>query len=166
MLLRVVTVTLALVTIHIISGKRELTRPFSNQNVKAVFWAYPKGLKPRLMRLRELIFDTAAAIEGVGALEETLKWGQPSYLTPQSKSGTTIRIDQIKSKTGHFAMYVHCQTSLVTAYRELYPDVLSFDGNRGIVFNLKEDLPGDALRHCIAMALTYHLNKRRDQLPF
>ncbi len=139
---------------------------FQDPDVQAVFDAYPAELKPKLIHLRQLIFETASKIEGVGSLEETLKWGQPSYLTHQTKSGTTIRIDRIKSTPGQYGMFFHCQTSLISTYRALYPDVLSYDGNRAIKFDQDEELPEQVLRHCIAMALTYHLNKRRDQLPF
>ncbi len=111
------------------------------------------------MTLRQLVFDTAAKIDGVGNLEETLKWGQPSYLTTESKSGSTIRIDQIKSTPDQYAMYVHCQTSLVTTYRDLFPGLLNFEGNRGVKFSQDENLPEDVLVHCIGLALTYHLNK-------
>ncbi|WP_249146789.1 hypothetical protein [Bradyrhizobium sp. AUGA SZCCT0042] len=41
--------------------------------VEAVFNAYPKPVKARLLALRRLIFDTAKTTKGVGALEETLK---------------------------------------------------------------------------------------------
>ncbi len=64
--------------------------------VEAAFGAYPAPVKAKLLALRRLIFDTAKRTKGVGALEETLKWGQPSYLTPETKSGSTIRIDQVK----------------------------------------------------------------------
>jgi hypothetical protein len=62
-----------------------------NPAVDAVFSSYPKPIKTRLLALRRLILDTARNTKGVGALEETLKWGQPSYLTPETKSGSTIR---------------------------------------------------------------------------
>lgn len=62
-------------------------------------------LKAKLLALRRLIFDTAKATKGVGVLQETLKWGQPSYLTPQTKSGSTIRIDRVKSTANQYAVY-------------------------------------------------------------
>jgi hypothetical protein len=68
---------------------------FSEPAVDAVFKAYPAPIRSKLLALRRLIFDTAKATRGVGALEETLKWGQPSYLTTETKSGSTIRIDQV-----------------------------------------------------------------------
>ena len=129
--------------------------------VDAVFDAYPKPLKAKLLALRRLIFDTAKTTKGVGALQETLKWGQPSYLTPETKSGSTIRIDQVKSAPGQYAVYFHCQTNLVETFRELYPKEFSYGGNRSILLNAKGEVPEAALRHCVALALTYHLTKRK-----
>ena len=128
--------------------------------VEAVFDAYPRPVKAKLLALRRLIRDTAKATKGVGALEETLKWGQPSYLTPETKSGSTIRIDQVKPEPGQYAVYFHCQTNLVETFRELYPE-LRYEGNRCIMLDAQEKVPEAALRHCVALALTYHLGKRK-----
>jgi hypothetical protein len=127
--------------------------------VAAVFEAYPKPLRSRLLALRRLILDTARTTEGVGALEEALKWGQVSYLTRETRSGSTIRIDRVKSAAGRYAVYFHCQTDLVATFRELYPG-LNYGGNRSILLDASETLPETALRHCVALALTYHVNKR------
>jgi hypothetical protein len=134
---------------------------FADPAVEAAFDAYPKPLKPKLLALRRLILDTARTTSGVGALEETLKWGQPSYLTPETKSGSTIRIDAIKSGADRYAVYFHCQTNLVETFRELYPSEFSYGGNRCIILNAADDVPEPALRHCVALALTYHLKKRK-----
>jgi hypothetical protein len=127
--------------------------------VDAVFGAYPRPVQAKLRALRRLIFDTAKTTKGVGALEEALKWGQPSYLTTESKSGSTVRIDQLKKEAGGYAVYFHCQTDLVETFRELYPE-LRYGGNRSILLNAGEKLPEAALRHCIALALTYHARKK------
>ncbi len=132
---------------------------FRDPDVAAVFGGYPEHVRHRLMALRRLIFDVAAATDGVGELEETLRWGQPSYLTSQTRSGSLIRIDQIKSHSGQFAMYFHCQTTLVDSFREMYREEFQFQGNRCIVFDDRDNIPVHALRHCIALALTYHLRK-------
>ena len=136
----------------------------SDSAVNAVFSAYPNPVKAKLLALRRLIFDTAKATKGVGTLQEALKWGQPSYLTTESKSGSTIRIDQIKSEirpaANQYAIFFHCQTSLVETFRELYPE-LSYSGNRAILLSAAEKLPEASLRHCIALALTYHRSKRK-----
>lgn len=129
--------------------------------VDEVFKSYPAALRARLLALRRLILDTAKNTKGVGALEETLKWGQPSYLTTQTKSGSTIRIDQVKSPGNQYAIYFHCQTDLVATFRELYPNEMTYEGNRSIIFNASDRIPEQALRHCVGLALTYHLNKRK-----
>ena len=131
-------------------------KPRANRQVAAVFDGYPAKLRNRLLRLRQLVLDTAAATEGVGQLEETLKWGEPAYLTAQSKSGSTIRIDRLKADDSRYAMYFNCNTSLVDTFRTLFPSGLDFQGNRAIVFDVDDELPLDDLSLCIAMALTYH----------
>ncbi len=92
--------------------------PF-DPKVATAFSSYPKQVRMKLLALRRLILQTARATEGVGALEETLR-GQVSYLTRDSKSGSTIRIDQVKSEAGRYALYFHCQTSLVETFRQPY----------------------------------------------
>jgi len=133
---------------------------YADAAVDAAFDAYPRPLKAKLLALRRLIFDTAKSTQGVGALQETLKWGQPSYLTTETKSGSTIRIDQVKSAANQYAVYFHCQTDLVERFRELYPE-LSYGGNRSILLEAGNEIPEAALRHCVGLALTYHLNKRK-----
>ncbi len=138
-------------------------RPFATQAVADAYAARPPAVRQRLLRLRDLIFATAAATEGVGAIEETLKWGEPSYLTSETRSGTTIRIDRSKADGG-YALYVNCQTDLVATFRERYPQ-FSYEGKRAIVFNVADEIDEAALGHCIALALTYRLRKRRVTRP-
>ncbi len=133
----------------------------SDPAVDAVFGAYPKPLKAKLLALRRLILDTAAATNGAGELEETLKWGQPSYLTAATKSGSTIRIDRVKASVNRYAVYFHCQTDLVATFRELYPNELTYAGNRAIILSADDDIPEAVLRHSIGLALTYHLRRRK-----
>jgi len=125
--------------------------------VSARYAAYPEPVRRQLADLRSLVLDTAACTAGVGPLQEALKWGQPSFLTEVSGSGTTVRIDAHRS--GGVALYVNCQTNLVDTFRSHYPE-LSYEGDRAIVL-APEVLPTAALRHCIALALTYHARKAR-----
>ena len=133
---------------------------FATAKIAAIFAAYPKTTRERLLRLRRLIFDTAAETTGVGELEETLKWGQLSYLTPVTKSGSTIRIDRVNNGKADYAIYFHCQTSLVDSFRLIFGDTFKYEGNRAILFNDGDEIPVEALRQCISMALTYHLDKQ------
>lgn len=134
--------------------------------VAAVFATYPKEIKSKLMFLRQLIFDVASRTNGVGELEETLKWGQPSYLTTQTQSGSLVRIDQIKSQEGKYAMFFHCQTTLVDTFKEMYRGQFEFGGNRSIIFDVKDKVPVKELSHCVSMALTYHLSKKQNNRAF
>ena len=134
-------------------------RRFADPAVAAVFKAYPAGMRKRVLALRELVFDVAAKTEGVGPLTETLKWGQPSYLTEETKSGTTVRIDRLK-KAGGYALYVHCRSGLVPRFRDLYGDTFRYEGKRALLFGIDARLPLAELRHCIGLALTHHLRAK------
>jgi Domain of unknown function (DU1801) len=138
----------------------QLMKPHTNPAVEKAFEAYPPKMRRKLMALRQLVFDTAAATEGVGEIQETLKWGEPAYLTPHSKSGSTIRMDWKKAQPTQYAMYFHCQTNLIDTFRTLFADELKFEGNRSIVFEENDAVPKEALRFCIAAALTYHRNNK------
>ena len=133
---------------------------FARPEVAEVFYAYPDHVQERLLRLRKLIFEVAATTEGVGQIDEALRWGQPSYLTIKPKSGSTIRIDQTNAGNGQVGMYFHCQTNLVSTFRQLHPAAFKYEGNRAIIFD-EDDVAVDALKQCIALAMTYHLNKKK-----
>ena len=134
--------------------------PIKPPNVAAVFASYPEPIRRKLLDLRALIFAVAEQIMDVGALEETLKWGEPAYITAASKSGSTIRIGWKKAKPTQYAMYFNCQTTLVDSFQTQFPTAFRFEGNRALVFEEADEVPIEALRMCIAMALTYHSNKR------
>jgi hypothetical protein len=134
-------------------------KPFAQPAVAKAFDAFPPKIRRKLLALRELIFATAAQTEGAGKLEETLKWGEPAYITTESKSGSTVRIGWKKTKPTQYAIYFHCQTNLVESFRTLFAAEFKFEENRAIVFNENDTLPRDALAYCIATALTYHLKR-------
>ena len=135
--------------------------PFQSSAVAQAFEAYPPAMRRQLMALRELIFRTAASTPGVGELEETLKWGEPAYLTTRSKSGSTIRIGWKKTRPTEYAMYFNCQTTLVDTFRSLFPDDFQFEGNRALVFQDSQAVPTHTLAFCVAAALTYHRHDKR-----
>ncbi|OJJ11985.1 hypothetical protein BKI51_09995 [Alphaproteobacteria bacterium AO1-B] len=118
----------------------------------------PPDIRDGLLELRRLILETAAETDGAGKIVETLKWGQPSYLTEKPKSGTTIRIASDGSELGDIALYVSCNTSLVSEWRGLFPDLI-FGGDRSLHLSLAKPLPLLELRQMIRMALTYHSRK-------
>jgi len=131
--------------------------PFQSAEVAASFAAFPAPARRGTLALRRLIFDTASATPGVGAVLETLKWGQPAYLTPQTRSGSTIRLGQPKG--GGYALYVHCQTTILADFRALFPEGFDYEDNRAIHFKTATPLPKAPLRMLIASALTYHMRR-------
>ncbi len=133
-----------------------LNHPFHDKNVEARYQAWPDDVRTRLLHLRELVFDVAESTSGVGEIEETLKWNVPAYLTHNPKSGTTIRLAG-NTDSGQYGLYVHCQTTLVQDFRVIYPDIFVYEKNRAILFDLADEVAEEELRHCISMALTYHL---------
>jgi Domain of unknown function (DU1801) len=127
--------------------------------VQAVFDSYLLAVRKKLLALRQLILDTAASTQNVGKLKETLKWGEPAYVTTQSKSGSTVRIGRKKDQDS-YAIYFNCNTTLVDTFRSMFPHTFQFAGNRALVFSLNDVLPTEELAFCIAMALTYHQKTR------
>lgn len=130
----------------------------TNGKIQAIYDDYPDDIRQKLLLLRQLIYEVAEENPEIGALEETLKWGQISYLPTKSKIGTTIRLDQVKD-TSQYALYVPCSTSLLDTYRRMYGDLFVYEGDRAIIFDADEDLPIEDVKECIYLALTYHLNK-------
>lgn len=125
-------------------------------SVADVLDRYPTAIRNKLLALRAVILEVADE-ENVGPVEETLKWGQPSYLCT---SGTTIRIDRDETHGGEIALYVNCKSSLVSEWRERFAE-FSFGGDRSMHLALDADLNDARLKMCIADALTYHRRGRK-----
>lgn len=130
---------------------------FSNQNVADVFTNYEEPFKSSLLEIRELIFQVANKLDEVGEITESLKWGQPTYSTLNTKSGTPIRIDKFDNK--HIGIFFHCQTTLIEQFREIFAQKLKFSKNRAILLDPTKPLPLSELEFCISSALVYHKDK-------
>ena len=128
-------------------------------DIVSVFDSFPDSARDLLLDMRALIFSTADKTDNAGDVVEALKWGQPSYLTVRPKSGSTIRLGV--NSNGQPTLYCHCQTSLISEFRDLYPTQFEFEGNRAMVMKPGRELPREELAHCVALALTYHQRKRK-----
>ncbi|NNF35475.1 MAG: DUF1801 domain-containing protein [Saprospiraceae bacterium] len=124
-----------------------------NEQVQAHIDSYPSLPRKKLNAIRKLIFEAASEIEGLKALNETFKWGEPSY---SCKKGSTIRMDWKSKNPDQYAMYFICSTRLVETFRTLYGDTFEYEKNRALIFHLKDDIPVYQLKECIKMALRYH----------
>jgi len=123
-------------------------------DIQAAFAAHPADVRNRLLALRGRIFDIAKTLP-VGRVEETLKWGQPSYATPDTKAATPIRLGATKDGTP--AIFTHCQSGVIAQIRAISPPNLSFDGTRALHLPLDSPIPEDVTDALIRAALTYRL---------
>ena len=136
-------------------------RAFDDPAVAAAFDALPAPQRHRLMAIRELVFETAATTPAIGALAESLKWGEPAYRPVRARTGTTVRLGITPGAPDACAVLVNCKTSLLASFRDLYPDSFGFEGERALILDLARPLPVEALRHCLSLALTYHSRSAR-----
>ena len=126
-----------------------------------VFENYPATIRPRMHELRELVLETARNHAEIESLEETLKWGEPSYLT---KKGSTLRMDWKAKKPDQYALYFKCTSKLVPTFKSIFGDLFTYEGNRAIVFTLEAKIPVPELKQCIAATLQYHQVKHLPNL--
>ena len=125
----------------------------TSPDVEAVFANYPDVVRDKMQRLRELVIETAEETTGVSSLEETLKWGEPSFVT---KDGSTLRMDWKPKTPDQYAMYFQCTSRLVDTFRLVFNHKFQYEGKRAIVFRLNQKIPAEELKECIKASLTYH----------
>ena len=128
---------------------------FEDPNIVEVFETYPPEAREGLMQLRALIFEVADETPEIGRLQEVLRWGQPSYITPDKKAATTIRLGT--HKQARFAIFAHCQSNVIANYATRFPGWDRIDGNRAVLFDDAGQIEPFRLRSLIKDALTYHL---------
>lgn len=123
--------------------------------VALAFEAMPGDVRDALLPVRERLFAIADAT-GAGPLSETLRWGEPAYLTEATKAGSTVRLGV---SGGRAAVFFNCNTTLVDGFRSDFPETFVCVGNRALLVGARTD---DAvLDICLARALTYHRAKRK-----
>lgn len=129
--------------------------------MKDKFASYPKAVKPKMNALRKLVLQAAKELEDVSEIEETLKWGEPSYLV---KKGSTVRMDWKEKNPDQYQLYFKCTSKLVETFRKVYGKRFNYENNRALVFDLKEELPKEEIKQCIKAALRYHHVKNEKNL--
>lgn len=132
-----------------------------NSDVKNTIQLYPDSIQEKLLSIREMIFHLVSYNPEIGSIEETLKWGEPSYI---AKHGSTIRIAWRKSAPNKCGIYFNCKSKLVETFKEIYPTTFIYSDNRAIILDSKQNIPIDELNHCLLLALTYHKVKHLNLL--
>jgi hypothetical protein len=124
--------------------------PITDPRIQAAFDAFPKPALEGALVLRKLIFETAALLPNVPIPTDCLRWRQPSYVTP---IGSALRIGIPKS--GNFALFAHCQSTIVSQFERAFNGDFRIDGNRAVLFEAIEDIQPDKLKLLIEHAITY-----------
>lgn len=126
-----------------------MPNPAPSKQVQAVLDNMPPQMRKGAIALRHLIYDTAAQL-GQNPPQESLKWGQPSYVSTQ---GTPLRI--AASKHGAFGLFAHCQSTVISEFAQIFGNDFAIQGNREVSFANVADIQPDKLKQLIVHALTY-----------
>ena len=132
-----------------------------NPAVHSVFENYPDDVREKVLNIRRIIIETAREASEVEILEETLKWGEPSYL---SRHGSTIRVDWKSKNPNQYAIYFKCTSKLVPTFKRIYGELFTYERDRAIIFEMEDEIPENELKNCIRAALEYHKRKRKPDL--
>ncbi|MDQ7009891.1 MAG: DUF1801 domain-containing protein [Candidatus Gracilibacteria bacterium] len=125
---------------------------FEDETIKGIFDSYPTEVREKLLFIRELIFEVYDDTKLITTLTETLKWGEPSYV---SDVGSTVRITKVNGSNLQFGIYFNCKTTLISTFKEIFGNQFVYSGNRGLIFDISNELNRDNIKHCIYLSLTY-----------
>jgi len=133
----------------------------TDPRVEDKFSKYPPKIRAKLTALRKLVQQVAKQNHSIETIEETLKWGEPSFLV---KKGSTVRMDWKAKNPDQYAIYFKCTSKLVSTFKEIHGDTFKYENNRAILFDISDKVPKDELKECIELALTYHKVKHLPRL--
>ncbi len=129
----------------------------TNPEFEAKILSYPERVRPKMEYLRELVLQTAKEMPEINELEETLRWGEPSFIT---EIGSTLRMDWKEKTPDQYQMYFKCTSRLVETFKQVFGDLFEYEKHRAIVFKLDDEIPVAELKKCIAATLKYHRVKK------
>jgi hypothetical protein len=130
------------------------TTPFQSLDVAAAYEMMPPSVRQKLLEIREEIFRLAEETPEIQGIDESLKWGEPSYRALPSGLGSSVRLNPHKRDDSSFGLFFICTSGLVNRFKAQFGERLSYDGQRALVFSLADRLPQEVLKACILQALT------------
>ncbi len=135
--------------------------PYSNTGIADAYARFSDPERTILLAVRRLIYRLATETTGVGAIEESLKWGSPSYLAVSPRTGTPLRLDRHTGDENTVGIYVHCQSRVMEQFKVVHPSSPRTLGARALLLHTDKALPTAALCDFLLIALTYRLRTRR-----
>lgn len=119
--------------------------------------SYPDAVRVKMQSIRALVIKTANEIPELENLQETLKWGEPSFVT---KHGSTLRMDWKKKTPDQYQVYFKCTSRLVETFKLKFGALFEYENKRAIIFQLDQEIPEAELKQCIRATLNYHKVKK------
>lgn len=126
---------------------------FPSEEVSSYYFNLTPMMLEKFMEIRNWIYELSEKDQRIGEIEECLKWGEPSFLTPKTKSGSTIRIAKVNEF--EFALYFNCKTTIAKEIAMEFPE-WNCDGKRALYFSVTKKLSKPKLIVCLKKALLYH----------
>ncbi|TGM02121.1 hypothetical protein [Leptospira jelokensis] len=127
--------------------------PIASDEVLEYYYNLSPAMLDKLMEIRVWIYELSKSDNRIGMIQECLKWGEPSFLTPITKSGSTLRMAKVNDNT--FALYFNCKTTIAKEIAMEFPE-FNCDGKRALFFPINQKLPKTKLTLCLKKALLYH----------
>ncbi|TGL86948.1 hypothetical protein EHQ68_15335 [Leptospira congkakensis] len=126
---------------------------FPSEEISSYYFNLTPVMFDKFMEIRTWIYELSESDERIGEIEECLKWAEPSFLTPKTKSGSTIRIAKVNEV--EFALYFNCKTTIAKEIAIEFPE-WNCDGRRALYFKANQKLSKAKLIVCLKKALLYH----------
>lgn len=138
------------------AAKAKQKFPIPLESLTSYYFDLTPVMLDKVMEIRNWIYEIAQSNDQIGEIEECLKWGQPSFLTPKTKSGSTIRIGKVNDL--EYALYFNCKTTIAQEIAIEFPE-LKCDGKRALYFAIDQNLSKTKVIVCLKKALLYHKRK-------
>ncbi|XDD54156.1 hypothetical protein AB3N62_17070 [Leptospira sp. WS4.C2] len=138
------------------NSKAKQKFPIPSEPLTSYYFNLTPVMLNKVMEIRNWIYEISQSNDQIGEIEECLKWGQPSFLTPKTKSGSTIRIGKVNDS--EYALYFNCKTTIAQEIAIEFPE-LKCDGKRALYFAIDQKLSKTKVIVCLKKALLYHKRK-------
>ncbi|EMY71769.1 hypothetical protein [Leptospira vanthielii] len=130
--------------------------PILSESLSSYYFNLTPVMLDKVMEIRNWVYELSRADTRIGEIEECIKWGQPSFLTPKTKSGSTIRIGKVSDT--EYALYFNCKTTIAEEIAIEFPE-WNCDGKRALYFTVDQKLSKTKVIVCLKKALLYHKRK-------
>ncbi|WP_300031186.1 hypothetical protein [uncultured Roseobacter sp.] len=116
---------------------------------------WPAPARRAFEDIRTTVLDAASEVPDLRVVE-TLKWGEPSWLPENRRTGSTLRAAWKPALPDQISLFVNCNSAISATILEIYPTAFVYGRNRALRMPLSAPLPTEAIAHCAVLTLTWH----------